>query len=157
MVVAVRAHCFHDNVHITPILLLWDLSTLCVMDHLWLLILRPLLRLFRAVWFTDTSVTVHHVPKCINYHKAIVVITGTAHYFHDYMYKAPILLLRDLSTLCVVDHLWLIILRSLLSLLSTFWFISTRKHHVFKYVSCRKAIVVKTVRVYIQYIYIYIT
>ena len=28
--------------------------------------------------------TVHHVPKCMSYHKAIVVITGRAHFFHDF-------------------------------------------------------------------------
>ena len=30
-----RAHCFHDCIYIVPILLLWDLSTLCIVDHLW--------------------------------------------------------------------------------------------------------------------------
>ena len=39
VVITGRAHCFHDNTYITPILLLWDLSTLCVMDHLWPLII----------------------------------------------------------------------------------------------------------------------
>ena len=47
----------------------------------------------------------YHVPKCMSCHKAIVVITGRAHCFHDYIYITLILLLRDLSTLCVVDHL----------------------------------------------------
>ena len=28
----------------------------------------------------------HHVPKCMSCHKAIVVITGRAHFFHDYIY-----------------------------------------------------------------------
>ena len=28
-------------------------------------------------------ITVHHVPKCMSCHKAIVVITGRAHCFHD--------------------------------------------------------------------------
>ena len=28
----------------------------------------------------------HHVPKCMSCHKAIVVITGRAHCFHDYIY-----------------------------------------------------------------------
>ena len=32
------------------------------------------------------SLTVHHVPKCMSCHKAIVVITGRAHCFHDYIY-----------------------------------------------------------------------
>ena len=27
------------------------------------------------------------MPKCISYHKAIVVITGRAHCFHDYIKK----------------------------------------------------------------------
>ena len=29
---------------------------------------------------------VHHVPKCMSCHKAIVVITGRAHCFHDCTY-----------------------------------------------------------------------
>ena len=37
-------------------------------------------------------------------HNAIVVITGRASCFHDYIYVTPTLLLWDLSTLCVVDH-----------------------------------------------------
>ena len=37
--------------------------------------------------------TVHHVPKCMSCHKAIVVITGKAHCFRDYIYIMLILLL----------------------------------------------------------------
>ena len=36
-------------------------------------------------WYQQ-CVTVHHVPKCMSCHKAIVVITGRAHCFHDYIY-----------------------------------------------------------------------
>ena len=36
---------------------------------------------------------VHHVPKCMSCHKAIVVITGRAHCFHDYIYITLILLM----------------------------------------------------------------
>ena len=36
---------------------------------------------------------VHHVPKCMSCHKAIVVITGRAHCFHDCIYITLILLL----------------------------------------------------------------
>ena len=36
---------------------------------------------------------VHHVPKCMSCHKAIVVITGRAHCFHDCIYIMLILLL----------------------------------------------------------------
>ena len=56
--------------------------------------------------------TVHHVPKCMSCHKVIVVITGWAHCFHDYIYIMPILLLRYLSFLCVVDHVWPLIYKS---------------------------------------------
>ena len=38
-------------------------------------------------------ITVHHVPKCMNYHKAIVVTTRRAYCFHDCIYIMPILLL----------------------------------------------------------------
>ena len=34
------------------------------------------------------DVTVHHVPKCMSCRKAIVVITGRAHCFHDYIHYA---------------------------------------------------------------------
>ena len=27
--------------------------------------------------------TIYHVPKCMSCHKAIVVMTGRVHYFHD--------------------------------------------------------------------------
>ena len=37
--------------------------------------------------------TTTHVPKCMSCHKAIVVITGSAHCFHDYIYIMLILLL----------------------------------------------------------------
>ena len=43
--------------------------------------------------FNRTCSTVHHVPKCMSCHKAIVVITGRAHCFHDYIYITLILLL----------------------------------------------------------------
>ena len=87
-------------------------------------------------WYQQCG-TVHHVPKCMSCHKAIVVITGRAHCFHDYIYITLILLLWDLSTMCVVDHLWPLILRSLLCLLSTLWFIGTS--NVEPYIMCPSA------------------
>ena len=48
-------------------------------------------------WLCGNSCTwahdVHHVPKCMSCHKAIMVITGRAHCFHDYIYITLILLL----------------------------------------------------------------
>ena len=63
----------------TPILFLRDMSTLCVVDHLGLLVLRSLLG--SLVPWHQQCVTVHHVPKWMSYHKAIGVITGRAHCF----------------------------------------------------------------------------
>ena len=63
-----------------------------------------------------------------------------------YIYVMLILVLLDLSTLCAVDHLQLLILYSLLSLLSTLWFVCTNSvspvHYVPKFIGCHKAIVV---------------
>ena len=36
-------------------------------------------------WYQQ-CVTVHHVPKCMSYHKAIMVITGMVYCFHDSIY-----------------------------------------------------------------------
>ena len=54
-VVTERAYCFHDYIYITPILLLWDLRTLCVVDHLLPLILHSLLSSLITLWFIGTS------------------------------------------------------------------------------------------------------
>ena len=84
------------------------------------------------------------MPKFMSYHKPIMVITGRAHCFPDCMYITLILLLRDLSILCVVDHLWPFILCSLHSLLSllTLLNLNTYMHRIYKYI-------------YTQNIYIY--
>ena len=57
--------------------------------------------------------TVHHVPKYISCYKAIVVITWRVHCFQDCICITLILLLWDLSTVCVVDHLWPLIWRDI--------------------------------------------
>ena len=49
-------------------------------------------QVFTSVYIVH-HVTVHHVPKCMSYHKAFVMITGRAHCFHDYIYITLILLL----------------------------------------------------------------
>ena len=49
---------------------------------------------------------IHHVPKCLSCHKAILVMIGRTHCFHcfhDYICVIPILLVQDWSTLCVVS------------------------------------------------------
>ena len=58
------------------------------------------------VYWYQQCVTVHHMLWRMSCHKAIVVITGKAHYFHDYTYITSILLRQGLSTGCVVDLLW---------------------------------------------------
>ena len=56
-------------------------------------------------WLLDNSCTwahdVHHVPKCMSCHKAIVLITRRVHGSHDKLYITLILLPQDLSTLFV--------------------------------------------------------
>ena len=61
VVITGRAHCFHDCIYITHILL-WDLSTPCVMDHLWLLILCYLLILLSMLWY---HALVHWCQQCV--------------------------------------------------------------------------------------------
>ena len=58
-------------------------------------------------------ITVHHVPKYMSCHKAIVVITGRAHCFHDNIYSMLILLLWDLNNLYAGDYLWPLIKRQM--------------------------------------------
>ena len=41
----------------------------------------------------NASFVATHVPRCMSCHKDIVVITGRANCFHDYIYITPILLL----------------------------------------------------------------
>ena len=47
---------------------------------------------------------VYIIYRCMSCHKAIVMIAGRAHCFHDCIHITPILLLRDLSTVCVMDQ-----------------------------------------------------
>ena len=39
--------------------------------------------------YHHNSFVATHVSNCISCHKAIVVITGRAHCFHDYIYITP--------------------------------------------------------------------
>ena len=51
-----------------------------------------------CTWAHD--VTVHHVPKCMGCHKAIVVITGRAHCFHGCIYYAHLAFVRFEHSVC---------------------------------------------------------
>ena len=61
-----------------------------------------------VLMYLGTRCTVHK-PKCMSCYKPIVVTTRRAHCFHDCIYITLILLLWNLNTLCVVDHLWALI------------------------------------------------
>ena len=50
----------------------------------------------------------HHVQKCLDWRKAILVMTGRAHCFHVYICVMAILFLQDLSTLCIVNISYII-------------------------------------------------
>ena len=58
----------------------------------------------------------HHMPKCMSCHKVIVVITGRAHCFHNYIYITLILILF------LSDHLW-ITRGSLMTPMTTYMYI----------------------------------
>ena len=117
-------------VYIMLILLLWDLSAVCSKSLLtsFIMLLAWNVEYSLVSWYQQ-CVTVRHVPKCMSYHEAIggFVITGRAycrsfsleiyiyiyiyHYIlyiyillHIYIYIYYILLLWDLSTLCVMSH-----------------------------------------------------
>ena len=56
----------------------WKQCVLPVITKMALCLLMPL-----GTWFKVICGTVHYVPKCMSCNKAIVVITGRAHCFHD--------------------------------------------------------------------------
>ena len=68
--------------------------------------LHSLLSILLIHWY-QLYVTVHHVPKCMSCCRAILVITGRAHCFHDcvYTYNMYIYLLHP-SCFCEIWALW---------------------------------------------------
>ena len=127
VVVTRGTHCFCDCIYITPILLLWDLSTVCVswmtFDHLNYTACLACWPLFGSLLPEICDLTlcdqVHELPQshCGDNRK------GTL-FSWLYIYT-PIFILWYLSTLCIVNDLWPLILPSLFSFLSTLWFIGT--------------------------------
>lgn len=118
----------------TPVLLLWDMSTLRIVDHLWPLTLRSLLRYLSTLWFISTR-NVQPYIMCLSAEH----IVRRVHCLHDYIYISLILLLWDLTNLRVEVHLWALVLRSLLNFLSTIWFICTS--NMKRYIMCSIACV----------------
>ena len=116
VVITMLAHRCHDFIYFTPILCLWDLCTLCAVDHLWLE--HFLHSLVPATCNRISRTQVHELLQghCCGNQKGTLFSWSHIYYVH---------LLWDLSMLCVVDHLLPLILSSLLSLLSILWFIST--------------------------------
>ena len=86
-----RTHCLHDYIYVMPIMLLWDLSSLSAVDHLWQFVWYSFQH--SLVHWQQQFVNIHHVLKCMSCHKAIVVLVWRKHCFHDYIYIIPILLL----------------------------------------------------------------
>ena len=111
-------------------------------------------------WFQQ-CVTVHHVPKCMIFHKAIVVITGRGHCFHDciyiYIYYAHLVFVEfdhsvcrgSLMTTYITLLVWLVE-HSLVHWCQQ----CVTVHHLPKCMICHKAIVVITVRAHCFHHYI---
>ena len=55
---------------------------------------------YSFVYWYQKCVTIHHVPKCMSCHKAIVVITRRTHCFHECIYVMRASLLLNLNTVC---------------------------------------------------------
>ena len=96
------------------------LGTWCTVTHCWYqwtkewsmttyIMLLAYLDEHSLVHWYQQCVTVHHVLKCMSCHKAVVVITGRVHCFHDCIYITLILLLWDIWALSLswitYDHL----------------------------------------------------
>ena len=94
---------WNSNIHIYWYRYVY-LCMLCIYTHVYVYICICALLVITTMALSQLmylGTTVHHVPKCMRCHKTIVAMTGRIHYFHDYIYITPILLWRDLSTLCV--------------------------------------------------------
>ena len=94
---------------------------------------------FSLQWLRGNSctwATVHHVPKCMSCHKAIVAITGRMYCFYDCIYITPILLLWDLSTVCVCRGSFM---TTYISLVEFFLKFKTKKFQIFSDFCVRKA------------------
>ena len=83
---------FHDWIYITTILFLWDFCVSWITYDYLSYTLSLACWAFMIHW-CHQYVAVHHVPKCMSYNKAIVVITGGVQCFHDCTYITPMFLL----------------------------------------------------------------
>ena len=61
---------------------LWNLSTWCVVDYLWPLLLNSLFNLLSNRWFQQ-CVTIPYLPKCKSCQKTTVMITRRTHCLHN--------------------------------------------------------------------------
>ena len=86
----------------------------CVVDHLYYFPCLACSTLFGSL--VQDSVIVHHVPKCMSCHKAIVVITGRVHCFYDCIYNAHLGVVKfehsvyhgSLIITCIMLLAWLV-------------------------------------------------
>ena len=74
-VITGRAHCFNNNIYITFILLLWDLNTLCVVDHLWLLIYIYIYIYIKHIIYITCIIYIISAPFRCTSSKAMKVFT----------------------------------------------------------------------------------
>ena len=88
MVITGRAHCFNDSMYLYAHLgsVRFEHSECRGLLMTTYITLIALLVEHSLVHWYQQCVTVRHVPKCMSFPKAIVVITGRAHCFYDCMY-----------------------------------------------------------------------
>ena len=64
-----------------------------IYTHIYIQCVLPVITTMALWQLMHLGTSVHHVPKGMSCNKAIVVISGKVHCFHDYIYIMPILLL----------------------------------------------------------------
>ena len=87
VVITERTHCFHDSIFITPILLLWNLSTLCVCvfwityNHLYIIYIYIYILHYIHISIYNTYIYIYTYKYTYTYTHIYTYI-----YTHKYMY-----------------------------------------------------------------------
>ena len=99
-VITERAHYFHDCIYVHRASVRFEHSV-CrgSLMTIYVMLLAELVEYSLVHWYQPV-ITIHDVPKCMSYHKAILVITGRTHCFHDCIY---IMLICDICMLICIN------------------------------------------------------
>ena len=113
--------CFHYCMYIMLILLLWNLNNLCVMNHLWPLMLCSLLSFLNTLWFIGTSNVMYSCTSCTQVHelpqseKNITILENEQCYFkHSHIkYSSTLLTYQVIVVSALLDKCTIISMTTL--------------------------------------------